>query len=211
MLCTYSVILAAVIAGLRINRIDPLFYPFILLIWRGLMSEIVSMFIVQHHQSNAVNANVYVLLESLIIVWQFHKWKLFGQNAPYAVILMSIYILVWIADNFILSRIIYFNSYFRILYSFVTVLLSISMVNKLIFSESKTLLRSPIFLIMIAFIVYYTYKVLVEAFWIYGLNSSDHFRISVYNILHVINLISNLLYALAVVWIPKKKEFLRLS
>jgi hypothetical protein len=50
----------------------------------------------------------------------------------------------------------------------------------------------------------------VEIFWIYGLNNSAEFQTDVYSILHVINFICNLIYALAISWI-RKQEFIRPS
>jgi hypothetical protein len=55
--------------------------------------------------------------------------------------------------------------------------------------------------------VYFTYSVLVEAFWIFGINHSSVFRNNIYGILSYINLFVNLLFTLAIVWMPTRLVF----
>ena len=69
----------------------------------------------------------------------------------------------------------------------------------------------PVFLISIGFIIYFTYEILVEAFSLYGLNNSLEFQKNVYMILTYLNLFVNLLYALAILWIPRKRVHMLLS
>lgn len=202
-----SIGIAAIIACWRFRTIHPVFRPFIYCTWLAFVNEILSISMVKAIHSNAVNSNIYVLLESLLIVWQFRKWGLFER---YKIIFRSILVvllLAWITENFIVSSIGHFSSWFRIFYSFIIVLLSISLLNRLILREKGLLLKNPIALICLTFIIYYTYKVLVETFWVYGLNESSTFRSKVYFILNYINLFSNLIYALAVLWMPTKHRF----
>ena len=81
------------------------------------------------------------------------------------------------------------------------------MINRLILDERSGLIKNSVFLITIGFIVFFTYKILIEIFWVYGLNASRDFRVEVYRIMTYINLAINLIYALAVLWIPKKREY----
>ncbi|HMK05166.1 MAG TPA: hypothetical protein VK489_13270 [Ferruginibacter sp.] len=147
------------------------------------------------------------MLESFLITWQFYTWKLFNRHRSLYIVILCLLMSTWLVENFILSKINYFSSYFRIVYSFIIVLMSISVLNMLLVRERKTLLKNPMFLICITFIIYYTYRVVVEAFWVYGLNSSREFRLKVYQILLFINVFANLVYALAVLWMPTKQRF----
>jgi hypothetical protein len=63
------------------------------------------------------------------------------------------------------------------------------------------------FLICNAFIIYFTFKILVEAFWLYGVNESVNFQAMVFDISSYINVFTNLIYALAVLWMPMKRVF----
>jgi hypothetical protein len=202
-----SIGIAAMIACWKFRTIHPVFRPFIYCIWLALANEILSIIMVRTIHTNAVNSNIYVLLESLLIVWQFRKWGLFERYRIIFRLLLVLLVLAWIAENFILFSIHQFSSWFRIFYSFIIVLLSISLLNRQILGDKGVLLKNPVALICLAFIIYYTYKVLVETFWVYGLNESGIFRNKVYIILNYINLFSNLIYALAVLWMPTKHRF----
>jgi hypothetical protein len=206
----FSIIIPAVLGFWKYSATNHDYHPFFYLIWFGLLNEIISAVVNFSGSSNAINSNCYVLIESLLILWLFRRWKLFKTyNIYYA--LVFLYLAAWVMENIFISRITVFNSYFRILYSFATVLMSVQVVNQLIVRQQKSLTRNAVFIISIGFIIFYTYKILVEVFWVYGLNRNAEFRESVYNILHFINLFCNLIYALAIVWVPKKKEFIRQS
>jgi len=207
-LFSYSIGIAAVITIFKRKGFDKKFKPFFLFIWMGLLAEIVTTFFIYNGFSNAVVTNIYVLFEAFLITWQFKKWGLFNKANKWLFTFLLIFLSVWVIENFIISNIMKFSSYFRIVYSFALVLMSISMINRIIITERKSLIRNPVFIICLAFIIYFTYKVLLEIFWLYGLNSSREFRVEVYNIFKYINLFANLIYALAILWIPRKREYM---
>ena len=207
LITSFSITIPSIIGWIRFKKINPAYYPFVICIWIGLLNEILSYIVIHTENSNAINSNIYVLIESLLFTWQFKKLGIFDRAKPMFTLLVVFFIMIWVIENFIISRITYFSSYFRIVYSFALSLMSINQVNSLIMKEKKQILMNSIFLICIAFILYYIYKVLVEAFWVYGLNNSRDFRNNVYLILAYINLICNLIYALAVLWMPKKHRF----
>jgi hypothetical protein len=91
-------------------------------------------------------------------------------------------------------------------YSLSVVLLSIHSINGILFKE-REILKNPAFLICLGIVVFFTYKVVIEMFWIYGLRESRNFRLNVYIILVYINLICNLIYALAILWMRRKQAF----
>ena len=204
---SFSILLAAIIGIIRFKNISPNYYPFIFSLWIGSLNEIVSYFLIRNSVSNALNGNIYVLIESLLISWQFKKWDAFKNNRWVFEIIIILFVTSWIIENFFISRITSFSSYFRVLYSFIIVLISVNTINELIIRERRNIMKNSVFLICTAFIIYYTYKVLVETFWIYGLNYSRGFRNNVYFILTYVNLLANLIYALAVLWMPMKQRF----
>ena len=204
---SFSIALAAIIGWIRFKKINPTYYPFVICIWIGLFNEIISYIVIKAGHSNAINSNIYVLIESILFTLQFKRWGLFQYNKWLFPSLIVLFIITWLAQNFYISKITFFSSEFRILYSFALVLMSISQLNKILSREKKSLLKNSIFLICIGFILYYTYKIIVEAFWVYGLNNSRDFRNNVYLIMAYINLISNLIYAMAILWTPAKHRF----
>ena len=204
---SFSIAIAAIIGWIRFKKMNPTYYPFVICIWIGFLNEIISYFVIRSGHSNAINNNIYVLVEAILFTLQFKRWGLFQYNKWLFPLLIVLFIITWLAQNFYLSRISFFRSEFRILYSFALVLMSISQLNKILSREKKSLLKNSIFLICIGFILYYTYKIIVEAFWVYGLNNSRDFRNNVYLIMAYINLISNLIYAMAILWTPAKHRF----
>jgi hypothetical protein len=209
-LLSYSVAIAAIIGLVRINKIDRTFIPFIILMFLGLLNESLSSFLIRKGYSNAINANIYSLLEAILITIFFRKLGLFDRAKKMYSWLLLLFIAVWVTENFIISKITVFNSYFNITYSFAVVLMSITMINRVIIEAKKGLLTSPVFLICIGFTIFFIYTALIEIFWVYGLNSSPEFSTSVYRIMTYINLLVNLIYALAILWIPRKREYILL-
>lgn len=204
----YSIGIAAIVGLIRIRLIDRVYFPFIILLWAGLLNEIVNSVVINRGYSNALNSNIYVLVEALLILLFFYRLGLFREK-PYVFFgLLLLFTGVWIAENFIFFDIHYFTSYFRILYSFIIVLLSIHQINQLSQQERRRIIRHPSFLIMIGFIAFFTYKTLVEIFWVYGLNASMDFQAGVYRIMTYINLAVNIIFLIAVLWMPRKREFM---
>ena len=206
-LLSYSIAIPALLGLVRFNKVDRAFIPFLILLWVGLSNEIINTIVISSGNSNAINSNIYILAESFLIVLFFKNLNLFGHSRRVLYFIVSALLILWISEIFIISSIRRFSSYFTITTSFVYVLMSISMINRLIVGEIKTLIRNPVFLICIGVVMFFTYALLVEIFWFYGLNSSREFRIQVYRIMTYINLAVNLIYTLAVLWIPKKREY----
>ena len=205
---TYSIILPAVIAVVKFKKAARSFLPFFIFIWAGAANELVTYFTMLYLRNNSVNNNIYVLVESLLLLWLFYCWRMFDNAKWLMWTLAASFILFWVGEVFIFSKITQVAAYFRIFYSFPIVLLSISMINRLLTQESGNLLKNAAFIICVAFVIYFTFKILVEIFYIYGMMHSAYFRIRVYDIMRVINLLCNLIYAVALLWIPRKNSSL---
>ena len=204
----YSILLAALIGLVRFKFINPVYYPFILLLWIGLVNEIISTVIISYGASNAINSNVYTLVEAILLLALFRNWGLFDRQPKMFTWFLLLFIATWIADNFFISSITRFTSYFRILYSFTIVILSINKINRIMTDEKPWVERRAELLLVIGFIFFFTYQTLVEIFWVYGLNASRVFRLQVYRIMIYMNLSVNLIYAIGLLWIPRKRESL---
>ncbi|MBL7710759.1 MAG: hypothetical protein JNJ86_16935 [Chitinophagaceae bacterium] len=210
-LFSYSIAIAAMISLVRFRRTDRAYLPFFLLMWTGLLNELINTIIISRGFSNAVNTNIYTLIEVALILWFFYNFRIFRhRNLSFGILLLLI-LSTWIAENFVFSSIRSFSSYFIVFSYFMIVLLSITMINKVQAAERKGLLKNSKFIICTGFILFFTYALLVEIFWIYGLNASKSFRLEVYRIMAYVNLVVNIIYAIAVLWMPRKQESLLLS
>lgn len=205
-ICSHSILIASVIACFRIKAVLKDYYPFIIMLWAGLLNETISLSLLYSGHSNTVNSNIFVLLEFLLILYQFYRWN-YSRRIMYLVIALA-GISVWMADNFLLNSIQQNNSVFRVFYSFVILLFSIDKINQLLVFENSNLKNNAMFLICITFIFYYVFKACVESFNMIHLGLSRRFLQELWMILNFVNLITNLLFALATLWIPTRQKFI---
>jgi hypothetical protein len=205
---SFTIVIAAIIGWIRYAKMDPAFYPFLFLVSIATINEVISFIVIQHRQSNALNANIYSLLESILICWQFKKWKFFSRNETLFYILVSLLTAMWLFENFYLSSIFSFDSYFNITYGLMICFMSVRLINQMVLVDKTNLQSNPIFLICFCFSVFYMYSSLIEIYWIWGLGGSKSFRLNIYRIFSYINLFSNLTYAIAMLWIPRKRKFM---
>ena len=202
----YSILIAAIIGIVRFKSIIRDYYPFIFMIWLGVLNETLSLIFIFTVGSNTFNSNIFVLLECLLILYQFYRWN-DGGIKKYSILAMFA-LGLWIADNLVLNSITDNNSLFRAFYSFLVVFFSIDQVNKLIIYERGPLLKNSMFVICITFLLYYGFKAFVESYNMFHLGLSKTLLRDLWIILYFVNGIANLLYALAVLWIPTKVKFI---
>ncbi len=205
--CSLSIFLAGIIGIIRFRKINKIYYSFLFSIWCACINEFIAFISFKTHHNVSVSNNIYVLAESLLITVFFRDLCVIKKPKSLFPIIISLLIAIWILENFIFGSITTIGAYFRIFYSFIIVLMSIQYINVLIGSSNKLKLQNVDFIICLAFILYFTFKVLVQSFWLYGLNSKQDFLLKVFTIMIFINLIANLIYALAVLWMPRKIEY----
>lgn len=201
----HSIIIAALIGAIRLKHIVSEFYPFIAIIWLGLLNESVSLVVIYNSGSNMLNSNVFVLLEYGLILYQFYKWN--GHNSWKYFSLACLGVAIWVADNFFINTLTENNSIFRVFYSFIIVFFSIDQVNKIIVFEKGVLLKNAMFIICITFLFYYGCKAYVESFNIFHEVLSNQLLQIFWKMLYFVNLIANLLYAVAILCIPVRPKF----
>lgn len=207
MILSFSIFIAGIISIFKFAQIRDTYRPFIYLIWMGCITEVLSTYFAYVYHNNLVIGAIYRLSESLFLLWFFSKLGIFKNQKKVLYLLVAVFIIIWLADNFFSSR---FSSrltfYFDIVYALSVVLLSIRAINNLLFTE-KELLKNPTFLICIGLIIYFTYQIIQRMFGLYGLRDSVDFRRGIQTILILINCLSNLIYAFAVYWMRKRQPF----
>jgi len=212
----FSILLAGIIAIARFKKIGKLYLPFIFCIWIGCINEILSYILVVNGLHSAVNNNIYVLAEALLLLVFFKNTGLFQKAPALFKIFFAGLVLLWLWENGIEGKITHVSSWFRITSSFLMVLISLAVISKLVLfdinrpfeMQKVSMFTSPVFLICLGTIVFFTFKLSVEIFWVYGLNHSAGFRIKLYHILIYFNLIVNGVYALAILWMLPKQQYI---
>lgn len=205
----YSIFIAGVIAIVRFKKINKIFYPFLICLWIGCINEVLSEILIESGNTTLANNNVYVLIESIMLLWYLKNTGLFHKSRLTMPILSGFFLITWFTENLLNHTLQKQDYYFRIIYSFVIVILSINAVNKIIVTNRKSILRNADFLLCIGFIIYFAYKALVQAFAIYGYDKANmSFLMGIYDLMMYVNFSINLVYALAVLWMPKRLAYI---
>jgi len=205
-LASYSILPAAAIGMMRYPQAHRSFHPFIFILIVSLLNEICSSVLIRMDKSNAVSTNILAIIEGILWFWQFRRWKTFSSRSRHIIALVAM-ITFWLFDNIIFGKIYSFSSHFVIFYSMVLVFLSIGHVNRQIVHETGNLLTNSAFIICIGTMLFNTYRLLVECFYVFDLQDSPKFLTNVFIILVFVNVFVNLLFVLATSWIPTRQRF----
>lgn len=206
----YSVAIPAVIGLVRLQVTEPMFRPFIIIMWLGLLNHSVSIVANRMIGSNAINSNIYVLFEALLYLLLFHSWRVLGKSKKPYLATAALLTLVWMTDNFLLHSINVTNSLYRIVCSLVLLFFAITKLTGLIVSSSNKLLTDARFLICTGIIIYFSFKATMEVFFLTGVRVSAAFQIKIFFIMIFVNVFVNLIFAAAAICIPRKQLFIPL-
>lgn len=197
-----AIFITGIIAIVRWKHITKHFYPFIFLMWIGCITEVISYVLTYHGKRTLINVNIYGILEAGFILWFFKELNIFKKRTSFFVFLAGILCCIWLLEILAIGGLDAYIIYFRIAYSFVIVLLSISAINRLLLLQQNDILKDARFIICIGFITYFTCYVIVNAFWLVGLKNND-FLLNIYYIMLVVNFISYLIFIYALLNISK--------
>jgi hypothetical protein len=198
-------IFSVIIGLVRFKKILKPYRFFVVFVAVGLLNDLLNLIVVELWHQNIVNANVYVLLEALILLILFYKWGSFGKKM--LIFLAATFCLVWIGENLVFGSIKRINSLFRLFYSLAIVILAIDQINITMMHERKNILRNAKFIICCLFAFYFAFRATFEVFYVVPLRMSNDFYSNLFLILVFVNLFANLGYALAALWIPTKQKF----
>ena len=204
----YSIIPAVIIGIIRYRKISGTYYPFVYFCWLGLLTELFSSVGIKVFHTNAAVSNIYVLFEFLLLLWQFRDWGVFRKTPDLYRLLLYGMPLAWVVDTLIIHSISEFNSLYRVLYSLVLVVMSINYLNTLFFEETRNILRNPRVLIILAWMIYFSFKVLTEIYFLFQFAKLKELFHWVLVGLDIVNLLANFTFAVAMLWVPKKDNFL---
>ncbi len=200
------IIISLVFLYQRRKNIDQLFLPFAVFSCVAFIGEVTLKLVIASGQHSAVYANCYVLIEFPIFLWMYYTWSS-RKNALLFVLLFVLGFFIWIYDNFIFSSITITTSVYRIYYSVVLIFCSINQTNKILFSDYGSLWKNAMFLVSAVNIIYYSFRVFIESMFFFQAEMSNEFMRNVFLIMKFVNFFAHLIYTLAVLCIPARKEF----
>jgi len=193
---------------IRFRRLDRSYWPFFILLLIGFLTEVIGFIIIQgYHGSNFIVLNIYALIEWTLTAWQFHVWGFLRQKKSLFYVLLAFTTICWIIENLVFHHIMDIVPYFRFLYYFLIVLISINNINFIITHENRNLFRTPRFLICIGFIIYFIY--MIVDFWAFEISLLGPTILSrrIHFLMAYVNVFTNIIYAIAFLLVPKPQRF----
>ncbi|MDB5229620.1 MAG: hypothetical protein JWN76_425 [Chitinophagaceae bacterium] len=204
----YTNLIAAFIGLKRFRVIHYAYRPFLYLVWAGVLFDSLSYISNANSGSNTVVMNVYTLVESLFVIWLFKTWDVTHARKKFYRHLAVVTLILWCTDNLLLYNINHFNALFRICYSFIIIYLALHEINGLLLENRIREWQNARLLVCCAFLLYFTYKALFELFYLDDHILDDRHKIYLFYIMICINALTNLIYAAAMLCIPKKQKFI---
>lgn len=207
LLLSFTVVIPLIIGLVRLEHIRASYQPFLAYLLLAFTSELVSFLCVKFANSNVISANIYTILEACLILYLFYTWGFLKKRPWLMAILTLLYIGVWTGENIIMGKIDRdFCSYFIMLYSLVTVLLCINEINSLLIEYNRNLFRNAKFLICLGLIIMGVYSLIVEGTLLIDTENGALFT-RVYSLFIFINAFVNIVYAIAVYFIPVRDDY----
>jgi len=205
-LVSQLVVIPLAIGLIRFNKTVSSYQPFLLLLALAFISESISFICIEVlSTSNAIPFNLYGLAECMVVLYQFYVWGFLKRKIRLYIVLATGLVAGWVAENLLYAQIENFSPVFRVTYAFIEVLLSINEINYLIVQDNKNLLRNSRFLICLGFIMIFIYQIIYEASFFVG--SDTILTLKIVFMFNYINAFVNLIYVLAVLFIPVKTAY----
>lgn len=193
---------------------DRSFYPFVYNLLVTVLVEILIGF--QHNYSVITKiTNVFSLADFCLFAWLFHNWGLFNFNKKAFYATLGVFFLLWVYITFFFSGFSNINNLFLLLYSFALIFFSVTTFNKIVVQQRINIFENARFWICIGIIIFYSFFIVTRATDLSTisikdvgnvLNSKTSFKDDLQKINAYSNILVNLLYAVAVIWIPRQKN-----
>ncbi len=199
----FSIALPCAIAVIRCKHINRRYTPLLCVLITGFLNESFSFLMIRLHNNNLIISNIYTLAEYLLYVWFFQI--LSSLKRKNILLLFFFGICVWVIDNFFLHTITHSNSLFRIITSLIIIWLSIDKLSHLTFSGLADHFKKIDLLLCFSFLVYFTFRGLIHVIKLFSIGYSSAFYIDLWIILCILNLLANISFFIALLWIPKQQ------
>jgi hypothetical protein len=207
-LLSQTILLPGLVGLFRWSKIDAGFRPFVIICLTISLNETVRFILINTGRYDLTSYNIFLIITALLYVWMFERWGLFRNHPQRLYVIIGLLALFWIGEHFMVNgyQLHIRTPYIRMLFSMLQVFMAVSVVNGLIVSEKRSLLTNSRFLICAAIIIYYTYRILVDAFSLQGLSRPFLENMADFN--RYLVQVMNLLFLIAAIWIPRKKSFI---
>lgn len=208
---SYLIIFPSIIGFFRFTKIERAFAPFFVLVFFELLTEINFEILTRTVGTNSISSNFYFIVSFYIILWQLLQWGVFKITSWWTIFTSVVVLSAWIIENLIISSLWKFNSYCTVINAGFVLILSIQAISKISFLVKKETTKKLIFLMLSIWILKYAQLIITETSWIIYQDFSFEFNVNLGILGMCINGLTNLVYLLIAIWIPKKRKYSWLS
>ena len=197
-----TLIVPAIICFIRRKKIPKEYFYFFVFLFTGFLNELVN-FISTSNKVGDISSLIYSVIETQCLLYIFSKWRDLSKRSTRT--LQIGLFLTW-AIGFIIK----FNSteisinWFSILDGIVLMVIAIPILNK---NSAQNILSHR--LIILPYIVFTVYLITLNLLIAFLFNKTTQpLFITLYSLITIINVLSYISYSLAILWAPKKEQFL---
>jgi hypothetical protein len=199
----FSICLPTTTALIRCKQIPDRYQPFLLILLLGLLNEGLSFILIRLYHNNLINSNIYTLLEYLLYVWFFLKLNPLTKLSIIVSVISGI--LIWVLDNLWLHSLMNSNSFFRIFASLLIIWFSIDKLSRLTFNRFTTHYKKTDLLLCFSFLAYFTFRAFIHVFKQFSTSQATNFHIDLWVLLSALNILVNISFFIAILWIPRQQ------
>lgn len=157
------------------------------------------------NEASRILSNLYILFEGLLFLLIFYKWGVLRRK-ELLYIFGSLLFFIWSIDNFIFSSIKNTNSFYSVVYSIVTVLLSTKLFQQEFNSKVNYIIKDSYGIISSTLIINFTYRGVFESLYLFKLDLSNNFYFSAFMIFIILNAFSNCTFTYAIHCMNQKRR-----
>jgi hypothetical protein len=206
-LLSFTIAIPLVLALVRIHKVRTSYFPFMVLLLLAFTTEVVSEISLHLTRGNTTVSNIYTLLEFGVILWQFYAWGFLRRRKALLILLAAVSFFTWVTENIGYGRLeVHFCSASVFINSLIIVFLCINEINALIASFSGHLFRNARFLICMGLMIISIYSLITEGTLLIDPQNAV-VDWPIFNIFSFINAFVNIIYAIAVCFIPVRDDY----
>ena len=204
----FSVLIPFVTCLFIYKKIDRKYYPFRYFIFLIAFTDLAAVSFGKSHLKYYIS-NVNTVVETCFTLWMFHEWGLFHNRVIVYRALLGSLLAVWILERFYYGNFVTPNFFSSTIGSFTTAFLTIALINHIAISERGSLVKSPLFIIAIGFIVFDTFPIITSAFSLDYLNTSKAFYSNIAIISDLSVTLSYFIFTYAIIMMARQHSALR--
>jgi hypothetical protein len=200
-------ILPLALGLIKHKKIHYNYKPFILLLALYSATEISGLILINLNRGAYLTflMNIFVLLDFIFLFIILSTWTK-NKIERTDFIIIFLFVSLWIWDNFFFSKLSVTNSIFRIGYSLIICIKSISLINKQLMRIDSNFIKNPFFIIGVTLLLFFTYKSIYETIYFVNLNPNKEISYFAFYVLVFVNFLSYLLFTIAILCMEKKTK-----